>query len=151
LTKRPELIHDRLPADWEDGYQNVWIGVSVENSRFTWRVDELRAVPAAIRFVSAEPLVSSLFESGGNRQPLDLADVDWVIVGGESGPRSRRLELRWVDEILEACEQTGSAFFMKQLGTVLARDLGARDRKGGDLASLPEHLRRREMPVFLNV
>lgn len=148
LTKRPELIAERLPDDWGDGYSNVWLGVSVENSRFTWRVDELRAIPAAVRFVSAEPLVDSLFATGRNRQPLDLDGVDWLIVGGESGPRARRLDLAWADELLQACDEHGVAFFMKQLGTSLARELGARDRKGGDLTSFPRRLRRRELPAL---
>jgi protein gp37 len=147
LTKRPELIEGRLPSDWGDGYPNVWLGVSIENSRFTWRADELRSVRAAVRFISAEPLVGSLFESSGKRRPLELDQIDWVIVGGESGPGSRRLDIEWVDEIAAACDSSGAAFFMKQLGTPLARELGASDRKGGDLKSFPRHLRRREMPA----
>jgi protein gp37 len=81
------------------GYANVWLGVSIENSRFTWRADELRAIPAAVRFISAEPLIGSLFESRGNRRPLEFSDIDWLIVGGESGPCSRRLDITWADEI----------------------------------------------------
>jgi protein gp37 len=151
LTKRPELIAERLPADWGNGYPNVWLGVSIENSRFTWRAGELRAVPAAVRFISAEPLIGSLFETRGNRRPLELDSIDWLIVGGESGPRSRRLDIAWVDEVAAACDQAGVAFFMKQLGTPLARELGARDRKGGDLKSFPRRLRRREMPALAAV
>lgn len=137
LTKRPELIADHLPADWGEGYTNVWLGVSIENSRFTWRADELRQVPAAVRFVSAEPLIGSLLESGGKRQPHNLGAINWLIVGGESGPRSRKLDLMWVDEIVAACDEAGTAFFMKQLGTPLARERGTRDRKGSDIASFP--------------
>jgi protein gp37 len=148
LTKRPELIEERLPADWGDGYENVWLGVSIENSRFTWRADALRGVPAELRFISAEPLVGSLFENSGNRRPLELEDIDWLIVGGESGPGSRRLDLDWAIELMRACDKSGTAFFMKQLGTVLARELGDRDRKGGDMASFPKHLRRREIPLL---
>ncbi|HET8895415.1 MAG TPA: DUF5131 family protein [Gaiellaceae bacterium] len=148
LTKRPELISDRLPADWGDGYENVWLGVSVENSRFTWRVDELRAVPATVRFISAEPLLGSLFDRTGKRKPLVLEAIDWLIVGGESGPGSRKLELEWALELMDACDEAGVAFFMKQLGTLLGRDLQARDRKGGDIASFPAKLRRREMPAL---
>jgi protein gp37 len=148
LTKRPELIGERLPADWGSGYPNVWLGVSIENSRFTWRADELREIPAAVRFISAEPLIGSLFEDRGNRRPLELRGVDWVIVGGESGPGSRRLDIRWVEEIAAACDDAAIAFFMKQLGTPLARERGAPDRKGGDLKSFPRHLRRREMPAL---
>ena len=148
LTKRPELILDRLPADWGDGYENVWLGVSIENSRFTWRADALREVPAAIRFVSAEPLLGSLFESHGKREPLDVAGIDWLIVGGESGPDSRELDLKWAIELAEACDAAGTAFFMKQLGTPLGRALGARDRKGGDFNCFPGNVQRREMPAF---
>lgn len=148
LTKRPELIAHRLPADWGDGYRNVWLGVSVENGRFTRRATELQGIPAAVRFVSAEPLLGSLFGKGSRCEPLELEGIDWVIVGGESGPRSRILELEWALEILHACDTSGTAFFMKQLGTLLGRDLGARDRKGGDIESFPELLRRREMPVL---
>jgi protein gp37 len=86
LTKRPELISDRLPDDWGHGWANVWFGVSIENSRFSWRADALRGVPAEVRFISAEPLLGSLFESSGRRSPLDLDGIDWLIVGGESGP-----------------------------------------------------------------
>lgn len=146
LTKRPELIADRLPEDWGLGYPNVWLGTSIENSRFTWRADELRAVPAAIRFVSAEPLLGSLFEANNRRQPLDLTRIDWIIVGGESGPGARRLELAWAQELATACDEAGVAFFMKQLGTVLGRAVGARDRKGGDSSVFPAELRRRELP-----
>jgi protein gp37 len=148
LTKRPELIPSRLPADWGDGYKNVWLGVSVENSRFTWRADELRKVPAVVRFISAEPLLGSLFESAGKRRPLELEAIDWLIVGGESGPGSRKLELEWALELMRACDERGVAFFMKQLGTLLGRDLRAGDRKGGDIASFPANLRRREMPAL---
>ena len=136
--------------DWGDGYENVWLGVSIENSRFTWRATELRRIPSAVRFISAEPLLGSLFDVGGKREPLDLEGIDWLIVGGESDPRSRKLELEWALELMQACDGAGTAFFMKQLGTMLGRDLGARDRKGGDIESFPQRLRRREMPL-LNV
>jgi protein gp37 len=146
LTKRPELIADRLPEDWGDGYSNVWLGVSVENSRFTWRARALVGVPAAIRFVSAEPLLGSLFSDARNREPLDLDGIDWLIVGGESGPHARPMELEWAHELAAACEVAGTAFFVKQLGTVTGRALGGTDWKGGDVAAFPRDLRRREMP-----
>jgi protein gp37 len=146
LTKRPELIAERLPANWGDGYENVWLGVSVENSRFTWRADLLRDIPAAVRFLSAEPLLGSLFSSSGRRRPIDLEGIDWLVVGGESGPESRPMNLAWAREVADACDAHGVAFFMKQLGSVLAREAGARDRKGGDIGSFPRDLRRRELP-----
>lgn len=146
LTKRPELINERLPGDWGDGWPNVWLGVSIENSRFTWRADALREIPCAVRFVSAEPLLGSLFERSARRSPLDLDGIGWLIVGGESGPGARRLDLAWAYELAAACDETPTEFFMKQLGSVLARNLGSRDRKGGDLSVFPSELRRREMP-----
>jgi len=148
LTKRPELISDRLPEDWNQGWANVWLGVSIENSRFTWRADVLRDVPAEVRFISAEPLLGSLFKSSGRRSPLDLDGIDWLIVGGESGPGARPLNLSWAFELAEACDQASTAFFMKQLGSVLARAVGTSDRKGGDFDAFPTKLKRREMPAI---
>ncbi len=149
LTKRPELILERLPEDWGEGWENVWLGVSIENSRFTWRADALREVPAAVRFVSAEPLLGSLFDGSGRRSPLDLDGIDWLIVGGESGPDARPLDLSWALELAAACDRTSTAFFVKQLVTVLGRELGSRDRKGGDFGVFPSKLRRREMPLAI--
>src|SRR5207253_483272 len=103
---------------------NVWLGVSIENSRFTWRADALRDVPSELRFISAEPLLGSLFDGAGRRTPLHLEGIDWLIVGGESGPGSRPLDLSWALELAEACDQASTAFFVKQLGSVLGRALG---------------------------
>jgi protein gp37 len=150
LTKRPELIAERLPDDWNDGWPNVWFGVSIENSRFTWRAEALREVPAKLRFVSAEPLLGSLFESGGKKSQLDLDGIAWLIAGGESGPRARPLDLTWARELADACDHTSTAFFMKQLGSVLGRRLGARDQKGTDLALFPPDLQRRELPAAMS-
>jgi protein gp37 len=136
LTKREERLAelaDRLP--WPS---NVWMGVTIENRRFVHRADYLREVPAAVRFISAEPLLTELTK-------LDLTDVDWLIAGGESGPGARRLDLAWVQDLAERCETTGTAFFMKQLGTVLAKELGVRG-KGTDPHLFPADLRRRETP-----
>lgn len=146
LTKRPELIPERLPDDWGDGWENVWLGVSIENSRFTWRADRLREVPASVRFISAEPLLGSLFESSGRKSALELDGIDWLIVGGESGPGSRPLDLDWAVELVSACDASSTALFVKQLGTVLGNALHSRDRKGGDFRVFPPELRRREMP-----
>jgi protein gp37 len=147
LTKRPELVADRLPPDWGEGYENVWLGVSVENSRFTWRAELLAGLPARTRFVSAEPLLGSLFSCDRRRRPIDLTAIDWLIVGGESGPGARVMNVDWARELAAACDATNTAFFMKQLGTVTGRGLGGRDRKGGDWDAFPADLRRREMPV----
>lgn len=140
LTKRPELVADRLPADWGAGYPNVWLGVSIENRRFIDRADQLRAIPAAVRFISAEPLLGPLVERmdqcaiphpagdrtceacGGRDEffaGLDLAGIDWLIAGGESGPRARPhggLPGDWVRDLRGACSWWGTAFFFKQWG-----------------------------------
>jgi protein gp37 len=116
LTKRPENVAEMVP--WgEDWPANVWIGASIENSRFTYRADLLRALPAAVRFVSAEPVLGSLFLNGKpNRRPLDLTGISWLIAGGESGPRHRPLDLGHVRELRDACRAAGTAFFFKQIG-----------------------------------
>jgi len=114
LTKRPERALDLAPTlTWP---ANIWLGVSIENSRFTWRANVLRDVPAAVRFISAEPLLGSLFEHGPRRAPLDLAHIDWLIAGGESGAGYRPVNVEWVRELREACAAQGVAFFFKQWG-----------------------------------
>jgi protein gp37 len=107
LTKR----HERLAelADHFEWPPNVWIGVTIENRRFVHRADALRTVPAAVRFISAEPLLGPL-------EGLDLTGIDWLIAGGESGPGHRRVEADWVRELRDTCADEGVAFFFKQWG-----------------------------------
>jgi protein gp37 len=114
LTKRPERALELASAVvWP---KNVWLGVSIENSRFTWRADVLREVGAPVRFISAEPLLGSLFEQGPRRAPLNLAAIDWLIAGGESGHGYRPVHVEWVRELREECAERGVAFFFKQWG-----------------------------------
>ena len=108
LTKRIGDARDMLPDDWGDGYQNVWLGTSVENSSVLHRVDELRKIPAAVRFLSIEPLLGSMPD-------LDLAGIHWVIVGGESGANHRVMCDPWVREIYEACQRQKVRYFFKQI------------------------------------
>ena len=89
---------------------NVWLGVTVESSTEVSRIDSLRGLPATIRFISCEPLVGGLGE-------IDLTDIDWVIVGGESGLKARPMNPDWVRSILQQSEEQGAAFFFKQWGT----------------------------------
>lgn len=107
LTKRHERIAAHLPADWGDGYPNVWLGVSIENNRFVHRADALRELPAAVRFISAEPVLSSMPD-------LNLTGIDWLIVGGESGPGFRPMDHAWVRELRAKARAAGTAFFFKQ-------------------------------------
>ena len=139
LTKRPELVPELAP--WRDDWPpNVWLGASIENARFTFRADLLRAIPAAVRFVSAEPILSSLFANGKpNRAPLDLDAIDWLIAGGESGPRCRPCDVAWIRELRDACADSGTAFFLKQLG-------GHPDKRGAAKALLDDELWR-ELPA----
>jgi len=119
LTKRPERALELYEAAGERlaGLENVWLGVSIENSRFTWRADVLREIPTAVRFISAEPLLGSLLDPGGrNRAALDLEQIDWLIAGGESGPHYRPVRIEWVRELRDACAAAGVAFFFKQWG-----------------------------------
>jgi len=107
LTKRSTRL--RRIADALDWPSNVWMGVSVEDARHLDRIDDLRAVPAAVRFVSAEPLLGSL-------TGLDLTGIHWLIAGGESGHHARPVDPAWVRELRDACAQADVAFFMKQWG-----------------------------------
>lgn len=107
LTKRDDRLAELAPAlDW---HPNVWMGVTIENRRFVNRTDALRTVPAAVRFISAEPLLGPL-------EGLDFTDIHWLIAGGESGHRSRRLDLDWVRDLRDRCAEAGTAFFFKQVG-----------------------------------
>ncbi len=117
LTKRPERIVDRLPADWGHGYENVWIGTSIESEDYVGRIAELSAVPAAIRFISIEPLLGPI-------KRLPLKDIDWVILGGESGPGARPLEIEWARQIRDQCLNKKIPFFFKQWGGVNKKKAG---------------------------
>lgn len=106
LTKRPERLVELAPQlDW---HKNIWMGVSVETQKYVERVDLLREVPATIRFLSCEPLLGSL--------ELNLTDIHWVIVGGESGNHCRPMELEWVLDIRDQCQTAEIPFFFKQWG-----------------------------------
>jgi protein gp37 len=107
LTKRARRLRRLAPSlEWP---ANVWMGVSVENSDVLDRVDDLRAVPAAVRFLSCEPLLGPL-------PGLDLDGIGWVIAGGESGPQARPMTPEWVTEIRDNCQDHGVPFFFKQWG-----------------------------------
>lgn len=152
---------------------NVWLGVSIENRRFVHRADLLRATPAAIHFISAEPLLGPLipetkidtdigeleydgekawveqrhitdryWDDGHQGSGLNLTDIDWIICGGESGPKHRRLDLRWIRDLRDACKHTDTAFFLKQIGGRYP---------GGELGEFPPDLRIREFPAAASI
>jgi len=106
LTKRPE----RLPEILSNLVlpDNVWLGVSVESQNYVQRIDYIRNVPVPVRFISCEPLLGDL--------TLDLSNINWVIVGGESGQNSRSMNLDWARSVRNQCQSAGVAFFFKQVG-----------------------------------
>lgn len=117
LTKRPRRALELLTAGAVRQLpDNVWLGVSIESSRFSWRADILRRIPARLRFISAEPLLDSLLREGPSRSRLSLGGIDWMIVGGESGPYARVMKAEWARELRDACEAAGVPFFFKQWG-----------------------------------
>ena len=127
LTKRSRRLADvgqRL--EWPP---NLWIGVSVENSRYRFRLDHLRRVEAAVRFVSAEPLLGPL-------EKLDLAGIDWLIAGGESGPGARPVEEGWLIDLRDQCAAAGVPFFFKQWGGRTPK-AGGRDLQGSTHDEMP--------------
>lgn len=111
LTKRAGRIAGNLPADWGEGYPNVWLGVSIENNDYVWRADALRKVPATVRFVSYEPALGAL-------DKLDLAGIDWLIFGGESGKGYRPMDVQWARDVRRRCAESGTAFFFKQSAAI---------------------------------
>lgn len=181
LTKRPERMLDLLGAEGEeftywwrqfqpDDFKwplpNVWLGVSIENRRFVHRADLLRQTPAAVRFISAEPLLGPLVHNPFHPQdwpPLRLHQIDWLIVGGESGPGHRRIDREWVRDLCLTCRgticplcaglgrecagygagcprcgdrRTETAFFFKQWGGRRAKE-GGRELDGRTWDELP--------------
>lgn len=127
LTKRPERvlqIAKRLP--WP---ANVWMGVSIENQHFCYRADLLRAIPAEVRFISAEPMLGPL-------KDLELNGIDWLIAGGESGLRHRPMDPEWVRQLRDKCMEQGVAFFFKQWGGRTSK-AGGRVLDGKTWSELP--------------
>lgn len=137
LTKRADRLEQLSPRlDWPP---NVWQGVSVENADYTFRVDHLRRTGARVKFLSVEPLLGPIPDP-------DLTGIDWVIVGGESGPGSRPMDPEWVYQLRDSCQRQGVALFVKQTGEQLARRLGLKSKKGGDASEWPAELRVRRFP-----
>jgi protein gp37 len=127
LTKRSQRLRDiAVSLVWP---KNVWMGVSVEDARVLSRVADLQLVPAAVRFLSCEPLIGPL-------ENLPLSGVDWVIVGGESGPHARRMERAWVESIRLQCEGAQVSFFFKQWGGV-RKDRTGRELNGRTYDEMP--------------
>lgn len=117
LTKRPDNMREVIKAAKLSVLPNVWLGTSVESADYVDRITVLKTIPADVRFVSFEPLI------GPVGRP-NLKDIDWAIVGGESGPGARPMESKWVSDIQRACEKHRTAFFFKQWGGVNKKKAG---------------------------
>jgi len=123
LTKRAERLSEISPyLPWP---RNLWMGVSVERQDYTWRVEYLGRVPAVVKFVSCEPLLGHL--------NLPMHDLQWIIVGGESGPGARNMDTEWIRSIRNQCAESRVAFFLKQLG-------GVKDKRAKEQALLDGNL-----------
>lgn len=144
LTKRPQNIKAYVPDAWlVKPLFNVWYGTSVESDKVTVRIPLLADVPAAIRFLSVEPMIGPVDYTDG------FGEIDWAIYGGESHDSplmARELKLDWVRDGIAACRRYGVAPFVKQLGSRYAYDNKLADSKGGEPDEWPEDLRVREFP-----
>jgi protein gp37 len=166
LTKRPERMRDllsnltwaRLATGAPTPLSNVWLGTSIENRRFVGRADALRQTPAAVRFISAEPLLGPLVydcdcgevpwghwrgDDAHEEMPeLDLTGIDWLIVGGESGPEHRPMDPQWARDLRDACWEVDNgrgdavAFFFKQWGGATPK-AGGRELDGREWSEMP--------------
>ena len=134
LTKRPERMRDVLSRGDFEVLPNVWLGTSVESQDVVERIDALREPPAAIRFISFEPLIGPISKA-------NLHGIAWAIVGGESGPGARPMEEQWAMDIMHMCRAHGAAFFFKQWGGTNKKATGRRLR--GELYN--------EMPGYISV
>ena len=138
LTKRPQRMRELalgryLGFDPEHPPANVWLGTSIESDRYAFRADHLRATPAAVRFLSLEPLLGPL-------PSLDLTGIDWVIIGCESGPGARPMDLGWAAMIIDKARQSGAAVFVKQL------HLNGSTRAVKDVERFPGWAQARQFP-----
>ncbi len=160
LTKRPDRMQ-RFAVRLAERFgvlSNVWLGTSVESVEYLARADHLIDTSAAVRFISCEPLLGPLPGLGHRLAPLDWsqppvrAAISWVIVGGESGPGARPMDLAWARAIRDECHTMQVGLFVKQLGSVWARDHGCikggkRDTKGKLMVGWPADLQIRQWPT----
>ncbi len=150
LTKLTERIGDNLPPFWDEIKGRIWLGYSCGMPGAEGGIKHLIRHDSAVRFLSCEPLLGELDIKRflcRNFSLIGLSSrIDWVIVGGESGPQARPTDPLWTISLLRQCREANIPFFLKQMGTVWARENGSGDRHGGDIADWPLALRVREFP-----
>ena len=164
LTKRPERIPQCLPADWGKGYENVWLGVSVEDQKTAdFRIMKLFEVPTKVRFLSVEPLLAKVdlkkylsVQFEGEKKVY--YPIHWVIVGGESGNDTgdyifRPCKTDWIQTVVKQCKEKDVPVFVKQLGVTIAKQIGLKDRVGSkfDEPKFPPYLKERSFPKILEI
>lgn len=132
LTKRPDRMRKILSNPRFEVLPNVWVGTSVESQDVVHRISELRETPAAVRFISFEPLIGPI-------ESADLRGIAWAIVGGESGPQARNMQEAWVLQIERLCRIHGTAFFFKQWGGTNKKAAG-RLLNGQTYDEMPAHI-----------
>jgi protein gp37 len=134
LTKRPQNFRKFLPQSWMDSpRRNVWLGTTAGVEKSLWRVDELVSTPAAIRFLSVEPMLEAMPSLGSH-----LKGISWLIIGGESGPGARPFDIEWARQTIEQCRIAGTACFVKQLGAVALQREYSPQKDGRDVFG-PDH------------
>jgi protein gp37 len=136
LTKRPDIMAD-FSIHFKNYFQNIipphiWMGTSIENEDFKWRIDALREVQCCTKFLSIEPLL-------GPMGTLDLVDIDWVIIGGESGPKFRPVKKEWIINVIKQCKKQKVAVFFKQWGGFRPKS-GGREINGQTYDDYPKEL-----------
>lgn len=156
LTKHPDNIADMIPNSWHESFpNNVWIGTSVEGPESLWRLDYISSIPSPVHFVSIEPLLAPLAAElarfWATRSHLDDRKPWWLLIGGESGNNARQMDVAWASELISLARDYQFARFtvipyVKQLGSVWAKEVGAKHKKGGDIEEWPQSLRVREVP-----
>lgn len=160
LTKRPERIRECLPHDWGKGWSNVWLGVTIESDKYKNRLLQLHELKQPdsdfLTFVSYEPAIGSLDLITDKEIRLSFEKLDWMIVGGESGNNVgsyiyRPCEMEWITSMIDQCQKTGVPVFVKQTGTYLAKQLGYKDRHGGNILEWTPELQVREFPRYANL
>jgi protein gp37 len=131
LTKRSSRMRDYLRKRYQDRLapEHIWLGVSVEDVKGAARIEHLRAAPAAVRFLSIEPLIGPVGR-------VDLSGIHWVIAGGESGPGARILNIEWARQIRDECARQKVSFFFKQWGGIRPKS-GGRDLDGREWNEFP--------------